>query len=228
MLERVLHNAEQCHTDFEVERIRRKLPLFVKSAAFPRAKKLLDAARIAVISGIPGIGKTTLAELLLYTHLEQGYQPIVIQGHISEGKKFFRKTEKQIFYYDDFLGQIFLGDRKEYLGRNEDAAIVDFMEMIQGSKHSRFILTTREHILRSALQVSEKFARSLLLKGRCILELEITLRPEGAYPSTITSISATYHSPIGRRCWRTGSFSMSSSMNISTPVSLSGYLRTDG
>ena len=172
VLERVLHNAEQCHTDFEIERIRRKLPLFVQSAAFPRAKKLLDTARIAVISGIPGIGKTTLAELLLYAHLEQGYQPIVIQGHISEGKKFFRPTEKQIFYYDDFLGQIFLGDRKEYLGRNEDAAIVDFMEMIQRSKHSRFILTTREHILRSALQVSERFAHSLLLADRCIIELE--------------------------------------------------------
>ena len=172
VLERVLHNAEQCHTDFEIERIRRKLPLFVQSAAFPRAKKLLDTARIAAISGIPGIGKTTLAELLLYAYLEQGYQPIVIQGHISEGKKFFRKTEKQIFYYDDFLGQIFLGDRKEYLGRNEDAAIVDFMEMIQGSKHSRFILTTREHILRSALQVSERFAHSPLIEDRCILELE--------------------------------------------------------
>ena len=172
VLERVLHNAEQCHTDFEIERIRRKLPLFVQSAAFPRAKKLLDTARIAVISGIPGIGKTTLAELLLYAHLEQGYQPIVIQGHISEGKKFFRPTEQQIFYYDDFLGQIFLGDRKEYLGRNEDAAIVDFMEMIQRSEHSRFILTTREHILRSALQISEKFAHSLLLEDRCIIELE--------------------------------------------------------
>lgn len=172
VLERVLHNAEQCHTDFEIERIQHKLPLFVQNAAFPRAKKLLDTARIAVISGIPGIGKTTLAELLLYAYLEQGYQPIVIQGHISEGKKFFRPTEKQIFYYDDFLGQIFLGDRKEYLGHNEDAAIANFMEMIQRSKHSRFILTTREHILRSALQVSEKFAHSLFLKDRCIIELE--------------------------------------------------------
>ena len=171
VLERVLHNAEQCHTDFEIERIQRKLPLFVQSAAFPRAKELLDTTRIAVISGIPGIGKTTLAEFLLYAYLEQGYQPIVIQGHVSEGKKFFRPAEKQIFYYDDFLGQTFLGDRKEYLGRNEDAAIVDFMEMIQRSEHGRFILTTREHILRSALQVSEKFAHNLLLEDRCVIEL---------------------------------------------------------
>jgi hypothetical protein len=171
VLERVLHNAEQCRTDFEVERIRRKLPLFVQNNAFPRAKGMLDETRVVVISGVPGIGKTTLAEMLLYAHLEQGYQPVVIEGDLVEGKKFFKASAKQIFYYDDFLGQTFLGDRKEYLGRNEDAAIVDFAEMIQRSEHSRFILTTREHILRNALQISEKFAHSSLFQHRCVLEL---------------------------------------------------------
>jgi hypothetical protein len=69
VIERVLHNAEACHTEFEVDRIRRKLPLFVQSDAFPRAMELLDHSRVAVISGAPGIGKTTLAEMLLYRHL---------------------------------------------------------------------------------------------------------------------------------------------------------------
>lgn len=171
VLERVIHNAEQCHTDFSVERIRRKLSLFVQNDAFPRAKGLLDETRIVVISGAPGIGKTTLAEMLFYAHLEQGYQPVVIQGDVAEGRKFFKNAAKQIFYYDDFLGQTFLGDRKEYLGRNEDAAIVDFVEMIQRSEHGRFILAAREHILRNALQISERFAHSPLFQHRCVIEL---------------------------------------------------------
>lgn len=172
MLERVLHNAELCHTDFTVQQIRPKLQLFVQSSAFPRAKELLDETRIVIISGIPGIGKTTLAEMLLYEHLALGYQPVVILGSVSEGRKFFNSKEKQIFYFDDFLGQTFLGDRKEYIGRNEDAAIVNFMEMIQYSKCSRFILTTREHILSSALQVSERSAHSLHFQNKCVIELE--------------------------------------------------------
>lgn len=69
VLERVLHNAELCLTDFQVDRVRRKLPLFVQGQAFPRAQKLLEDHHVVVISGVPGIGKTTLAEMLLYAHL---------------------------------------------------------------------------------------------------------------------------------------------------------------
>jgi Restriction endonuclease len=140
-LERVLHNATLCQTDFEVERLRRKLPLFVRSDAYPRATDILNETRIVVITGPPGIGKTTLAEMLLYAHLEDGYEPIAIKAEISEAKHLFKIDRKQIFYYDDFLGQTFLGDRREYLGRNQDAAMVDFMEMVRRSQHSRFILT---------------------------------------------------------------------------------------
>jgi len=171
VLDRVLHNAAVCQTDFEVERLRRKLPVFVKNDAYPRATDILDQTRIVVISGTPGIGKTTLAEMLLYAHLEDGYEPVVIKSEIAEAKQLFKRALKQVFYYDDFLGQTFLGDRREYLGRNQDAAMVDFMEMVRQSPHSRFILTTREHILSGALQVSERLAHSSILQHQCILEL---------------------------------------------------------
>ena len=47
VLERVLHNAELCQTDFGVERISRKLPLFVQNEAFSRAADLLEDTQIA-------------------------------------------------------------------------------------------------------------------------------------------------------------------------------------
>ena len=171
VIERVLHNAEVCQTEFEVSKIQSKVSLFVQSDAFPRAMQLLADSRIAVISGAPGIGKTTLAEMMLFTHLEQGYEPVAIQADIAEGKKFFRRDAKRIFYYDDFLGHFFLGDRGEYFGRNQDQALVDFIEMVQQSAHSRFVLTTREHLLQSALQLSERLARSKAMDSRYILEL---------------------------------------------------------
>lgn len=171
VIERILHNAEICHTQFEIERIRKKLPVFVQNKAYPRAQQILDEQRVAIISGVPGIGKTTLAEMLLYAHLDDGYEPVVVQSDISEGKKLFRPQSKQIFYYDDFLGQTFLGDQRSYLNRNQDVALLSFMEMVRSTPRSRFVLTTREHVLRQAFQASERFLQSTLLAHKCILEL---------------------------------------------------------
>lgn len=171
VLDRVLHNAEISQTEFEVERIRRKLPVFVQNKAFPRAQQLLQEQRVVIISGVPGIGKTTLAEMLLFAHLEEGYQPVVIQTDLAEGKRLFRTDRKQIFYYDDFLGQTFLGDQRTYLSSNHDAALISFMEMVRNTPHSKFVLTTREHILRRAFQVSERFLHSTMMDHRCVLEL---------------------------------------------------------
>lgn len=171
VLDRVLHNAEASQSEFEVERIRRKLPLFVQNNAFPRALQLLQEQRVVIVSGVPGIGKTTLAEMLLFAHLEEGYQPVVIQTDLIEGKRLFRPQTRQIFYYDDFLGQTFLGDQRTHLGNNHDAALITFMEMVRNTPHSKFVLTTREHILRRAFQVSERFLHSTLMAHRCVLAL---------------------------------------------------------
>ncbi len=171
VIERILHNAEICHTQFEVKRIQHKLPIFVQNKAYPRAQQILEEQRVAIISGVPGIGKTTLAEMLLYAHLDDGFEPVVVQSDISEGKKLFRAQSKQIFYYDDFLGQTFLGDQRSYLNRNQDMALLSFMEMVRSTTHSRFVLTTREHILRQAFQISERFLQSTLLAHKCVLEL---------------------------------------------------------
>lgn len=45
------------------------------------------------------------------------------------------------------------------------------MELVRSTPHSRFVLTTREHILRQAFLASEKFEQSTLLDHKCVLEL---------------------------------------------------------
>jgi hypothetical protein len=173
VLQRVLHNAERVQTEFDVQRIRRRIPLYVQTTNYSRALKILNERKIVIISGVPGIGKTTLADMLLFAHLESGYQPVVIKSNIIEGKELFNDEIPQVFYFDDFLGETFLGNRFDFLGRKEDSAIINFMDLIMRSKRSRLILTTREHVLSHAYQISEHFRRQRdgIADHKCVLEL---------------------------------------------------------
>jgi hypothetical protein len=54
---------------------------------------------------------------------------------------------------------------------NNDLALVDFVEMVKATGKSRFILTTREHLLQGAHAASERLRHSTLLDHRCLLEL---------------------------------------------------------
>jgi hypothetical protein len=182
VLQRVLHNAEQVQTDFDLERVRRQIPLYVQTSNYTRAMRILDEHRVVIISGVPGIGKTMLADMLLFAHMESSYQPHVIKSEIAEGRRQFRNELRQIFYFDDFLGETFLGNRFDFLGKKEDSAVLDFMEIIARSKHARLILTAREHILSHAFQISEHFRRreAALADLRCILYLsDYTLLDRG-------------------------------------------------
>ncbi|PZP47843.1 MAG: hypothetical protein DI601_02190 [Azospirillum brasilense] len=173
VMERVFHAAERLQTQLEVDRIYRKLSLYVQNAAYGRALGILENEGSVIISGVPGIGKTTLADMLLLAHLEKGFEPVVIRSDMSEARKFFSSGRKQIFYFDDFLGQTMLGPRSDLVGRRQDEAILEFVELAGRTPNTRFVLTTREHLLKQAMQASERFGRedSLLKLLRCVLEV---------------------------------------------------------
>lgn len=180
VLDQVIHNAELCQTDFVIERIAKRLPLYVQNHCYPHALKMLENGNVLMISGEPGVGKTTLADILLFTYLNSGYKPVVIKTDLREGRSLYSKGEKQIFYYDDFLGQTFLHERQGFSLKNEDAALVDFVEMIQASKDAKLIMTTREHILSNALLSSDRLKRSALIDNKCIIRVADYSRNERA------------------------------------------------
>ena len=143
----------------------------MQSDAYPKALDILEHNRVLIISGAPGVGKTTLANMVLYAHLERGWEPIVIRRDIAEGQKLFQRGRSQIFYFDDFMGATFLGENASGLLRNEDRAISDFIEMVRSSPNARLVLTTREHLFGQALSASERLRQAGLDGHKIVLRI---------------------------------------------------------
>lgn len=169
VLERVLHASEHEQTRSYVEGVARKIPLFVQTRAYGRALEALETGRIVIVSGQPGIGKSTLADMLLYAHISDGFTPAVIRGSLAEGRRLATGSEPVIFHFDDFLGATFLGDRPDFLGRREDSDLIAFADWVLADGRHRFVLTTRDHVLADALQRSEKLRHHGIADTRCVV-----------------------------------------------------------
>ena len=169
VLERVLHNAVLTRSEHLIDRVRKKLPLFVQNSSFPEVINILNDHRIAIISGDPGVGKTTLAEMVLYHYLAEGYRPIDVKSP-RDAYDLYNPEIPTIYYYDDFLGLTYLGDK---FTERDGSDILQLIDLVKNSKNARMILTSREFILNQASNHSERFANSDFLHDKYRLEISV-------------------------------------------------------
>jgi len=168
VLEQFINVAVWNDTALTLQRLKQRARLYVPNLSRPRARKVLDQHHYCIIAGIPGIGKTTLAEVLLIEYVNKfGYQAVRIANDLSEIKGVKDPARKQIFYFDDFLGTTAL-DRMQ---KNEDKRLIEFMEEVRTNDNWRFVLTTREYILNAAKLRYESLAQPLIDLTPCIIEL---------------------------------------------------------
>lgn len=167
VLDKVLHNAEVTRTEFEVHKIYQQMRRYVQTEVFREAEERLADESVIMVAGPPGIGKTTLANMLLYEHLRQGWQAVVIDRDIVEGTKLFQRHVNQIFHFDDFIGATLIGEGVSV----NDKALVNFIALVRDDPTSRLILTTREHLYAQAVARSERLRRAGLDASRVVLRM---------------------------------------------------------
>lgn len=169
VLTALLNNAIEGRTKYLLEEVRNKIPLFVVTKKIDEAYKILQKEKILLITGQPGIGKTTLSEILLFDLAREGYKIYKVEN-IKEAEDVIspENTEKQVFYFDDFLGANYYEIINAY---RTETQLTAFVERIRKTPNKYFILTTRTVILNFALEKYEKISRSKLAEKQFELKL---------------------------------------------------------
>lgn len=169
VLRRVVAGEIFFRRDSLLEELEDRIRLFVQTPAFNESLDLLARHGTCIISGEPGVGKTTLAEMILLRLAEDEFEPIVITD-VRDAERMFSPDRKQVFYYDDFLGQNSIAEK---LGRNEDDLLLRLIRRFSKKPGNHFfILTTREYILTQAKQTYERIRRSDVDIYKFVLDLQ--------------------------------------------------------
>jgi len=168
VLDKILNNAIESRSEFLLEDIKEKSKYYVITENHQKAIDKLEESHIIIIAGEPGIGKTTLAEHLALWYIEKDYIFYNIENPINEAESIFKRDEKQIFYFDDFLGANYLNAIED----KKDSHIVKFIDRIKKDKTKRFILTSRTNIFNQGLALSDTFKSKNIENEEFIIKIE--------------------------------------------------------
>jgi hypothetical protein len=189
ILNKILTHHIHSRSNFKIEEIQKRIKLFVQNKAYKDSIEILNREKFLIITGEPGIGKTTLAEFICYQHLADGFKFTYILNSLTDAERILEDDERQIFYFDDFLGANYLKIKHE---PHHDTSLINFINRIKGSRNKRMILTSRTTILNQAKADYEQLNAPML----DIARHEIVIQDYNEYDKALILYNHLFHSSI--------------------------------
>lgn len=170
VLDILYNNAIKGRSQVTLREIKEKAYRYVATENHNKGLRILEENNVIILTGEPGIGKTTLADNLAIHYIAKGYEFCDLEENISEAENLFRENEQKniLFYCDDFLGS----NMYDAINNKKDSHIVKFIIRIKKDKSKKFILTSRTNILNKAYRSSHIFQNLKIRDNEFLLTIE--------------------------------------------------------
>lgn len=155
VLEKVLvksvHRAAYRESSEELKEAIKVAKTFVPTQIYYEALHKCSQNHVIVLSGEPGVGKTTMAYILALAYLQpNNLDGFVWANSIHDVYAMLEDEKQQVIILDDFWGSIFLGEQTR---RNDETRLDKLIRrIVEFHGEKCLILTTREYILQQGLQ----------------------------------------------------------------------------
>lgn len=144
-LKRTLSNGVLGRSAFRLGDFEKKNRFTYWTMDMERAYLALLKSRVIILEGKPGVGKTTIAQMIALKMVYKSCEMVVVRDGIKEAEDVWDESKTQLFYCDDFLGSNY----REAISDSQSSGICDFISRVVASDNKYLILTSRTHILRN-------------------------------------------------------------------------------
>ncbi|WP_160496535.1 hypothetical protein [Paenibacillus dendrobii] len=155
VLDTLNHNSLIIDTNSYIYEIDRKMNLFVETKQFLKALEVLEKNNCILLDGNPGVGKTTVSQMLITHFIKDGYSPKYLSNNSTHQIKnsLFNDDKKELILLNDFLGQHYEQYKPELL--EEIKALINYF--VKYPHQKKLILNTRITILNEVLMKNNDF-----------------------------------------------------------------------
>lgn len=149
--------------------IKLKRNLFHSTAQIPYHIQKLEQNNVIVLSGNPGVGKTTTAKIIANYFLSKKVKEVIFLGERDYSDAPSILKENQLMIIDDFWGQNFSPDIKNH--STYEREFQRFINLFNHSKNNYLILTSRDYIIKDILSVSERETEEIFNYSKYIIDI---------------------------------------------------------
>ena len=169
-LDKVVNRKYYQKTSYFLNEIETKHRLFHYTSQLSELIDQLEDNKVIILSGNPGVGKTTTAMLLANYFLSKKVKDIIFLEERDYADILGIYEEDRLIVVDDFWGDKFSPDIKDHgTFQSEFQRIIGHF---LSSKNSYLILTSREYVLRDVLKLAEFETEDLLNTNKYIIKVE--------------------------------------------------------